>query len=172
MPTDKKGDLTLIVGENGTGKSHLLLNLIDKNKTLLYNKTGEYNFGFIGSSEDFIQLAFETPNKVLAFEEAQIYFTHKNLDERLSEILNMKRHRNNSIIALFLRLRMIPLYMLDAARYLFLFHTSDTPSYLAAESKFKDHPQLLQYHKSVNANSDWHYFICLERIRGQWVRIM
>lgn len=149
----KNGFVHIVCGGTGTGKTSYIQNLIkNKPNVLIYDVNNEYNKNSkLISISDFLLIACNSRNKIIVFEEATIYFNHRNNSEKLTEFLVRKRHFENYNILVFHSLRSIPIHILDFTDYITLFDTSDNIVHISEKFKYMNVPENLQYIQNCNS---------------------
>lgn len=153
---DKKGFVHIVCGGTGSGKTFYIKSLISgKSNVLIYDVNNEYKTNTpLLSISDFLLKATNSRNKIIIFEEATIYFNHKNNSIKLTEFLVRKRHFENYNILVFHSLRSIPIHILDFTDYITLFNTSDNPKLINDKFKYMNLPSNFELIQERNNNQN------------------
>jgi hypothetical protein len=143
----------LNVGRTGSGKTTNVKQIIKEAEGMplyLYdvnNEYGIYKGNTLPKFNEFLQVAKTKTNTLIVFEEATIFFSHKNQAEEITEMLVRKRHTKNLIVFNFHSLRQVPLYIIDFVNILILHTTNDNPKHII--SKFEKYEQIFDAYNSI-----------------------
>lgn len=153
------GKCIIVAGKTGSGKSfwvkESLLSpwLAVGGNAFVYDINNEHGFPEPPLPEDFVLQVESARKSLIFFEEATIFFSHKQGDSReLRNLLVRKRHRQNVIVFVFHSIRKIPAYVLDFCDIFVLKKTNDTPSFV--EKKLKGYDNLLYAYDEVRKDGD------------------
>jgi len=152
----------LIIGATGTGKTtkvkEYLKTIPNKKAIFIYDINNEYREFYPYKFEDFevfIERMTRVKKGVMVFEESTIFLSNRTCNRQLVDILVRKRHTGNYIFMNFHSLRSLPKYVLDLCKYVTLFHTNDSVSFV--ESTFRN-DLLTEAFKEVNNAPNIHYY--------------
>lgn len=132
--------LYINIGATKTGKTFLTKKMLDRfniNNIHVYDVNNEYQEYYKKSFvkfDEFLNKVKTLTDSVIVFEEATIFFTHKNCNATITDLCVRKRHARNHIILNFHSLRKVPAYVYDFADYVILKKTNDLDSFV--KSKF------------------------------------
>lgn len=152
----------LIIGATGTGKTtkvkEYLNKIPHKGSIFIYDINNEYRDFYPYKFEDFgvfIERMSRVKKGVMVFEEATIFLSNRSCNRILVDILVRKRHTNNYIFMNFHSLRSVPKYLLDLCKYVTLFKTNDSLSFV--ESTFRN-DILTDTFREVSTAPNLHYY--------------
>jgi hypothetical protein len=150
----------LNVGATKTGKTTAtkeLLSNFNNSNLYIYDVNNEYRDFYKGSFlkfDEFLNKVKSLKNSIIVFEEATIFFTHKNCNQIITDMIVRKRHTNNIIILNFHSMRKVPMYIFDLTDYIILRKTNDNQSFIS--SKFGE-GNILNSFVSVQENESRYY---------------
>lgn len=129
------GNLTIICGVPGQGKTHFVKSAIKGVKNLVYDPNREYAgfTTFYGSPAEFIAHVSQGYDKgipkitgtSIVFEEATTFLRGK-IPQPVASIIGRRRHYNNNLYFNFMTLNRVPPELYEIANFIVLFHTGDT----------------------------------------------
>lgn len=145
---DKFGCNILIIGGMGQGKTYytktnILNPCAGKMPLNIYDINDEYGAfpnaykGSMFKPDDFITSVFRKKLQVNVFEEATYFLTHNSPDQRVTEILQRKRHLFNINVFIFTSVAAVPVWVVRMTDRVVLFNTAD-PNYNL--KRFKEEP--------------------------------
>lgn len=139
----KKYRVIIVCGRRGSGKSHFVKEVLLKNYAgdkLILDVNNEYKDGILVKPDKFIDLAKNSSNCIIVFEEATMYMSNKGDIEEIRWLNVQSRHKANTLVYVFHGLQYIPLNILNQADLLVLLKTGDNRSLV--ERKFSNDPRI------------------------------